>query len=111
MERSRTRLYMLRERRNLSFAQYQFWTTVAFLEADPLKRANAQRLAGRCRATLIKSVSELARVRNAPSNRTIAAVLGLPKGTVDTGLSLLRDPVPASYLRRNGVGSGQQQRP
>lgn len=110
MERSRTRLHMLRERRNLAFAQCQFWTTVALLETDPRKRARALRLAALRRATLVKSLNELARVRNAPSNRVIAAVLGLPKGTVDTGLSLLRDPIPPSYLRRNGVGSGHQQR-
>ena len=111
MEPSRIRQQMLRDRRNEAFAQCQFWTAAAFLETDPPKRARAQRLLARRRATLLKAQDELARVRSAPSNRIIADVLGLPKGTVDTGLSFLRNPMPARYLRRDGVGPGEQQFP
>ena len=42
-------------------------------------------------------------------HRDIAAVLGVPKGTVDTGLHWLQRNNAARYLRRYGVGTGQQQ--
>jgi hypothetical protein len=98
MEATRRRLQVLRERRNQAFAEYHFWTTAAYLETDAGKYAYAQRRAARHRCTLTAARAELARVRVAPSNRVIATVLGVPKGTVDTGLSTLRRARRARYF-------------
>ena len=108
-EPAQERRTMLRERRNHAFAEFQYWSNAAWFEVDPPFRARAQRRAARFHAMLVKSQSELARVRTAPSNRAIADVLGIPKGTVDTGLHWLQVNNGARYLCPDGVGSGQQQ--
>ena len=106
---ARWRRQMLCERRNLAYAEFQFWSGAAFVEPDPPVRAQALARAERHRYTKNLAQRELVRVRLAPSNRHIAAVLGVPKGTVDTGLHWLLRSNAARYLCRDAVGSGQQQ--
>ena len=108
-EPARRRREMLRERRNLAFADFHIWSAAAYLEPEPPARARAVARAARHRYTMTAAQAELARVRLAPSNRDIAALLGVPKGTVDTGLYWLRRNETARYLCGNGVGAGQQQ--
>ena len=103
------RRQMLRERRNLAFADFLIWSATAYLEPEPPARARARARAARHHFTMAAAQTELRRVRVAPSNRDIAAVLGVPKGTVDTGLHWLQRNNAARYLRRYGVGTGQQQ--
>lgn len=81
---------MLRERRNLAFALLHLCVERANTEPDPRARARPLRRAACYRRTLATAQFELSRVRIGPSNRLIAIVLGIPKGTVDTGLYLLR---------------------
>ena len=59
-------------------------------EPEPRLRGRLLGRAERYRRTVAVAQFELSRVRIAPSNRHIAAVLGIPKGTVDTGLHLLQ---------------------
>lgn len=108
-EPARRRRQMLRERRNLAYAEFQLWSGAAFVEPDPPERALARARAERHRSTKNVAQHELVRVRLAPSNSQIAGVLGVPKGTVDTGLHWLMRSDPARYFGRDGVGSGQQQ--
>ena len=93
---------MLIERRNLAFADLHLWTGIACREPEPHVRAKALMQAERHRVTLYLTQLELARIRLAPSNRHIAKVLGVPKGTVDSSLHWLQHNNAARYLDRDG---------
>lgn len=97
---ARVRRTLLYERRNQAFSDFQYWATAAWLETEAPAREQAQRRAARRHATLVKARFELSRVRTAPSNRLIASLLGVPKGTVDTALGFLRRDKLARYLLR-----------
>ena len=84
------RRQMLRDRRNRAFAALQLCVVRARREPEPRLRGRLLGRAERYRRTVAVAQFELSRVRIAPSNRHIAAVLGIPKGTVDTGLHLLQ---------------------
>ena len=103
------RQHMLRERRNLAFADFRIWSITAYLEPEPPARERARTRAARHHFTMATAQTELRRMRVAPSNRDIAAVLGVPKGTVDTGLHWLQRNNATRYLGRHGVRTGQQQ--
>ena len=103
------RLHLLRERRNRAFAQLQLWSAAAHQAVDDRRRVHAIRRAARHRRAVEAAQSEISRVRVAPSNREIAALLGIPKGTVDTGLYWLRRQSAADYARADGTGAGEQQ--
>jgi len=84
------RLALLAGRRSSAYAELCLLEQELGREPDPGKR---DRLAGRlerARRTLRRSQESIAGVRQAPSNRQIAAALGLPKGTVDTALFTLK---------------------
>ena len=103
------RLELQRSRRNHAFARLQLWSGAAHRETDGKFRAQAAARAARCRRSVEAAQSELARVRVAPTNRAIAAVLGIPKGTVDTGLYWLRRQRTADYAWADGAGAGERQ--
>ena len=103
------RLELLRGRRNRAFAQLQLWSAAAHQDADSERRARAVARAARHRRAVVAAQAELARVRVAPSNREIGVLLGVPKGTVDTGLYWLQRQSAVDYARLNGVGAGEQQ--
>jgi len=80
------RLAMLRVRRNRAYSLARFLEVRLASEPDEEKRAALRRrlrAAGRC---MRNAMARMARVGMAPSNREIADVLGVPKGTVDSGL-------------------------
>jgi len=84
------RLAMLAAGRTRAFASLCLLEQDLARETEPGRReALAARLA-RARRSLGRSQRCIASVRLAPSNRELAAVLGLPKGTVDTALYSLR---------------------
>ena len=103
------RLHLLRERRTRAFAQLQLWSGAAHQAVDDARRAYAVRRAARHRRAVETAQSEISRVRVAPSNREIAALLGIPKGTVDTGIYWLRRQSAAAYAAADGTGAGEQQ--
>ena len=103
------RLRLLRERRTRAFAQLQLWSAAAHQAVDEARRAHAVKRAARHRHTVATAQSEISRVRVAPSNREIAALLGIPKGTVDTGMYWLRRQSDAAYAAADGTGAGEQQ--
>ena len=103
------RLHLLRERRTRAFAQLQLWSAAAHQAVDEARRAHAVRRAARHRRAVATAQSEISRVRVAPSNREIAALLGIPKGTVDTGMYWLRQQSAAAYAAADGTGAGEQQ--
>ena len=108
-ESAHRRLHLLRERRTRAFAQLQLWSAAAHQAVDDARRAHAVRRAARHRRAVETAQSEISRVRVAPSNREIAALLGIPKGTVDTGIYWLRRQSAATYAATDGTGAGEQQ--
>ena len=108
-ESAHRRLQLLRERRTRAFAQLQLWSAAAHQAVDDARRAHAVRRAARHRRAVETAQSEISRVRVAPSNREIAALLGIPKGTVDTGIYWLRRQSAATYAATDGTGAGEQQ--
>ena len=94
LERCRESAYrrrqMLRTRRNRAFAASHLCAVRAKKEPEARLRGPLLRRAARHRRTAAVAQFELSRLRIAPSNRHIATVLGIPKGTVDTGLHMLQ---------------------
>jgi hypothetical protein len=84
------RLELLAGRRTRAFAALCLLEQELAREADPGRREALARRVQRARRALGRSQKRIAAVRLTPSNREIAAVLGLPKGTVDTALYSLK---------------------
>ncbi len=84
------RLELLAGRRTRGYAALCLLEQELGREAEPARRAQLERRVQKARHALGRSQLRIAAVRLAPSNREIAAALGLPKGTVDTALYSLR---------------------
>ncbi|GEM_PF-1131827 len=63
-------------------------------ESDPERRARWDILVERYRARLRRARQRVNAVQAQPTNEEVALVLGLPKGTVDSGLHYLRKNAP-----------------
>jgi len=97
LEPAEQRLARLRERRNRAFGEARLLE--AELAGQPegeLTQRLRKRLAaaGRRMAT---AMDRMARVRRDPTNREVALALGVPKGTVDCGLFLLKRRLEPGY--------------
>jgi len=84
------RLELLAGRRTRTYASLCLLEQELGREAEPGRREALARRVQKARRALCRSQRRIAAVRLAPSNREIAAALGLPKGTVDTALYSLR---------------------
>ena len=91
---SQRRWSRLRERSNHAFAKARMIEGQLLDEADTDRRRNLQQRLQRARRTATNAQAELRAVRLGPSNRQIAQLLGIPKGTVDTGLFWLKHRFP-----------------
>lgn len=95
------RLETLRLRRNRAFSQARLLEDEMSRETDQGRReALAWRLA-RLRKRMKLAAARMARVGLAPTNREIARVLGVPKGTVDSGLFWLKRKLTVVYDPHN----------
>lgn len=91
------RLEALRLRRNGAFSRARLLEAAIARAVDPAEVAalRARReAANRCLAATMR---RMARVRRDPTNREIARALGVPKGTVDCGLFLLKRSLAPGY--------------
>ena len=91
---SQRRWSRLRERSNHAFATARMIEGQLLGEADADRRRILQQRLQRARRTATNARTELRAVRRGPSNRQIAQLLGIPKGTVDTGLFWLKHRFP-----------------
>ncbi len=97
------RVRRLRERRNAVFCSLRFAQQRLRAQTDAdARRALTERCAG-LRRTLTRVAAEMSRGSLAPSNREVAAALGVPKGSVDTALYVLKKHV-AEAMERAGPG-------
>jgi DNA-directed RNA polymerase specialized sigma24 family protein len=95
------RLDTLRCRRNRAFSQVRLLESDLLLEMDPARREEISRRLARVRRRMRLAMARMARVGLAPTNREIALTLGVPKGTVDSGLFWLKRKLAAVYDPHN----------
>jgi RNA polymerase sigma factor (sigma-70 family) len=91
------RLVVLRERRNRAFSDARLLEAeLAGQPDDGTAEALRLRLAAANRR-MNTAMARMARVRRDPTNREVARVLGVPKGTVDSGLFWLKRRLSPGY--------------
>jgi hypothetical protein len=81
---------MFRGRRNRSFAAVRLLEDELRDETDPAKRAAAAYALSRMRRRMAAAMQRMSRVGLSPTNLEISRVLGVPKGTVDSGVYWLK---------------------
>ena len=88
---------MFRCRRNKAFAAIRLLEHELRAEVEPQKRASLEKTLGRTRLRMRTAMQRMSRVGLAPTNLEIAKVLGVPKGTVDSGLYWLKRKLASAY--------------
>jgi len=88
---------IFRGRRNACYAAIRVLETEIASETDPEKLASLQERLRRMRRRMRVAMDHMSRVALAPTNREIGRVLGVPKGTVDSGLFWLKRKLASVY--------------
>ncbi len=88
---------MFRDRRNRAYAAGRLLEQELKSEVDAGRRAALERALHRMRRRMTLAMQHLSRVGQAPTNAEIGAVLGVPKGTVDSGLYWLKRKLASVY--------------
>jgi len=91
------RLEIFRARRNRAFAQSRLLETELQAEVEPERAAVLRTSLAKARRRMRAAMSRMARVKLAPTNLEIARVVGVPKGTVDSGLYWLKRKLASVY--------------
>jgi DNA-directed RNA polymerase specialized sigma24 family protein len=91
------RCEMFRGRRNRSFAAVSLLEHDLRDQTDPARRAAAEQAVARMRRRMASAMQRMSRVALAPTNLEISRVLGVPKGTVDSGLYWLKRKLSPVY--------------
>jgi RNA polymerase sigma factor (sigma-70 family) len=86
-----------RERRNRCYAAARLLESEIAAEVDAGRREVLQESLHRMRRRMVSAMKRMSRVGLAPTNREIGKVLGVPKGTVDSGLYWLKRKLSAVY--------------
>ena len=81
---------MFRCRRNKALAAIRLLEHELLAEVDPEKRVSLQKSLARMRLRMRTAMQRMSRVGLAPTNLEISRALGVPKGTVDSGLYWLK---------------------
>jgi hypothetical protein len=90
MASERSRVEALTERRNASWTRLRLLELRLAEETDPYKRAKLLSAKGREERRFANVREELGSLRTIVPNSVVARILGVPKGTVDSGLYYLR---------------------
>ncbi|MCX7039902.1 MAG: hypothetical protein NT005_12325, partial [Spirochaetes bacterium] len=80
------RLAIFVERRNRAFCLARLLEGELRFETDPCRRQEMERRLASANKRMAMAMTRMSRVAVAPTNREIAESLGVPKGTVDSGL-------------------------
>jgi DNA-directed RNA polymerase specialized sigma24 family protein len=91
------RLEIFRARRNRAFAQSRLLETELQSEVEPERAAVLRASLAKARRRMRAAMIRMARVKLAPTNLEIARVVGVPKGTVDSGLYWLKRKLASAY--------------
>jgi DNA-directed RNA polymerase specialized sigma24 family protein len=92
-----SRYEMFRGRRNKAYGAVRLLEAELHDEVDAGKRAVTERALARMRRRMSSSMRRMSRVGLAPTNLEISRVLGVPKGTVDSGLYWLKRKLAPVY--------------
>jgi len=92
-----TRLDSFRRRRNAAFCQVRLLETELATEIDEAKRQALSARLRKARTRMRGAMERMARVGLAPTNKEIARILDVPKGTVDSGLYWLKKKLAPVY--------------
>jgi RNA polymerase sigma factor (sigma-70 family) len=96
-EPAERRLEALRLRRNGAYSRARTLELALTRATDTAEAEVQRRRLEAARRCLAAAVERMARVRRDPTNREVAQALGVPKGTVDCGLFLLKRRLAAVY--------------
>ncbi len=88
---------MFRCRRNKAFAAIRLLEHELLAETEPGKRAFLEKSLARMRLRMSTAMQRMSRVGVAPTNLEISKALGVPKGTVDSGLYWLKRKLASVY--------------
>ena len=91
------RLETFRDRRNRAFARARILEAEIQTEIDPQRKEAILTALDRSRRRMKAAMERMACVSIAPTNMQIAQVLGVPKGTVDSGLYWLKRKLSPVY--------------
>lgn len=91
------RLETFRRRRNGAFSQVRLLETELQGEPDERRRDEITGRLVKARRRMKSAMARMARVGLAPTNREISKILGIPKGTVDSGLYWLKKKFAEAY--------------
>ncbi len=91
------RLECLRERRNRAFSQARILEAELAEEMDPARQESLASRLARTRRRMRTAIRRMSRVLLNPTNRDIAEVMAIPKGTVDSGLYWLKRRLSPVY--------------
>lgn len=91
------RLETFRSRRNRAFAQARLLETELQTEVENERIALLRASLAKARRRMRAAMARMARVKIAPTNLEIARVVGVPKGTVDSGLYWLKRKLALVY--------------
>lgn len=90
------RLAIFVERRNRAFCLARLLEGELRFETDPCRRQEMERRLASANKRMAMAMTRMSRVAVAPTNREIAESLGVPKGTVDSGLCMLKRKLAAA---------------
>lgn len=90
------RLQKFAARRNRAFCRARLLETELRCETDPDRRAALEERLAIANSRMRTAMRRMAGVGVAPTNREIAEALGIPKGTVDSGLFFLKRKLGAA---------------
>ncbi len=97
LEPREKRLEAFRQRRNRAFSRAQTLEAELFEEIDMEKREALLDRLSMTRTRMKSAITRMSRIMLNPTNREIAEVLGIPKGTVDSGLYWLKRKLSVVY--------------
>jgi hypothetical protein len=97
LEPCERRIETLRLRRNGAFSRARILEATLARTTDPAEAVEIRRRLEAANRCLAAALQRMARVRRDPTNREVAGALGVPKGTVDCGLFLLKRRLATVY--------------
>jgi hypothetical protein len=94
------RLRALRCRRTRAYSQLLVAENELRLEVDDGEQRRLRKRIGRLRKIMRQAAEDIARIPLHPTHRAIAEELGIPKGTVDTGMRWIKQRIPRPSPQR-----------